>query len=59
MKLLLVVSLFLSFVCALGAHRMARRRGLNPAFWAALGFALGPLVFPALILARGKVDDAR
>ena len=53
--LILVVLVFL--VSAALARSMAMRRGLNPVFWAALGFAFGPLVFPLLFMVRRRVSE--
>lgn len=52
--LLLVSLMFLS--SALLARSMAARRGLPPAFWAELGLAFGPLVFPFLRPVRRGVE---
>ena len=46
--------LLMAIVCALVARKMALTRGLGPAYWTALGFALGPLVFPFLLLSTGR-----
>lgn len=56
MKLLLFVSIVMIFVgSAMLARAMAARRGLNPVFWAVLGFAFGPLVFPFIVLFRRRL----
>ena len=58
MKALMIVAVVLVFlVSAVLARSMATRRGLNPVFWAALGFAFGPLVFPFLVLVRRRVSE--
>jgi len=36
------------------AHRMARRKGLNPVFWSLMAALIGPLVFPFIWLARPR-----
>lgn len=51
MKALVLVLAILIFLVS----AVAARRGLNPVFWAALGFAFGPLVFPVLVLVRRRV----
>lgn len=53
--LVLVLAILIFLVSAVAARSMAARRGLNPVFWAALGFAFGPLVFPVLVLVRRRV----
>ena len=58
MKILILVLFAMMFVVsAMLARSMATRRGLNPVFWATLGFAFGPLVFPYLVLVRRKVSE--
>jgi hypothetical protein len=52
MFILLTVLVFLA--SAVLARSMAARRGLNPVFWAAMGLAFGPLIFPVLFLVPGK-----
>jgi len=57
MKALVLVSAVLIFLAsAVLARSMATRRGLNPVFWAALGFAFSSLVFPVLVLVRRRVN---
>lgn len=52
---LVIASAVLVFLAsAVLARSMAVRRGLNPIFWTAMGFSFGPLVFPILLLVRGK-----
>jgi hypothetical protein len=36
------------------ARRMAAQRGLQPAFWFAMGLTFGPLVLPVLLLIRQR-----
>ncbi len=44
----------LSLLFALLTGWIARRRGANPVFWGALGFFLGPLALPFVLLGRPR-----
>jgi len=57
MKALVIeLAVLIFLVSAVLARSMAARRGLNPVFWAARGFAFGPLVFPVVLLVRRRVS---
>lgn len=44
--------IFLASIVA--CHFIARRRGANPAFWAAMAALFGPLAIPFALMARRR-----
>lgn len=36
------------------AHILAKRKGLNPVFWGAMGAFFGPLALPFILLAKPR-----
>ena len=54
----LVVMLLIGILIIVLAHRMAKRKGLNPVFWGVMAALFGPLVFPFIWLAKPRDPDS-
>lgn len=49
--ILFIVTLMSILVC----HLIAKKRGLRPVFWGAMGLAFGPLAIPFVCFAKPKI----
>lgn len=49
---LLAASLVINVVCIVACHRIARRRGASPLFWAVMGAVFGPFAIPFVLMAK-------
>jgi ABC-type dipeptide/oligopeptide/nickel transport system permease component len=54
---LLIISLLISFACAVLCGVIAARRNLRWVYWSVMGFAFGPFALPFVFLARRKGPD--
>jgi hypothetical protein len=53
---LLIASAAINIACVILCHRIAKRRGAKPVFWAVMGALFGPLAIPFVFLAKPKTE---
>jgi hypothetical protein len=51
---LLIASIAINIICIVLCHKIAKRRGAKPAFWAAMGAFFGPFAIPFALMAKPK-----
>ena len=52
----MIMVLFVSLVCGVFCHRIARSRGANAVFWAVMGVSFGPFAIPFVYISRPLAD---
>jgi hypothetical protein len=53
-----IIVLLVALLCIGLAHRIAKRKGLNPVFWGILAAAFGPFIFPVLLLMPTRTESS-
>ena len=51
-----IASIAINIVCIVLCHKIAKRRGAWPAFWAAMGALFGPFAIPFALMAKPKTE---
>lgn len=54
-----VVFLILALACVVLCHVIAKKRSLNPVYWAVMGAIFGPFAIPFVFIAKAKSAENR
>ena len=54
-----VVVLILALACVVFCHVIAKRRNLNPVYWAVMGAIFGPFAIPFVFFAKANSGENR
>jgi len=55
MQSIIIIVYIVSIICC---HYIAKKRGVKPVFWGAMGLIIGPLAIPFIFLSKEKNEKS-